>query len=297
MRLARHRREGRERFAAVQGDLLVDLRGVDALTEVIAQWLHDGPRGLEVDGEATPLEQAELLAPIGAPVRNLFCVGWNYRGHFDEGEHEAARPSEPVFFTKATTTVNDPYATIPAHEEVTSQLDWEVELAVVLGIGGSYISTDRALSHVFGYTVANDVSARDVQLRAGQWFRGKSLDRTCPIGPWIVTADEFGDPQDHELSSRVNGVEKQRSTTRLMEFTVAHLVAALSRGLTLLPGDVILTGTPEGVGLHRDPPEFLRPGDVVEVSVGGIGGLRNTVASEQGVAGAAAGLDTQVEEK
>src|SRR5262249_22354883 len=186
-------------------------------------------------------------------------------------------PEVPVFFSKPPTTVAAPEDPIRYDPAVTKEVDYEVELGVIIGIGGRDIPRDRALGHVFGYTVTNDVSARDLQTRHLQWFKGKSLDGFCPMGPAIVTADEFGDPQNKRISLRVNGNTKQNANTASMIFPVAAIIDFLSRGMTLEPGDIISTGTPEGVGLGRVPPEYLQDGDLVEAEIEGIGVLRNRV--------------------
>ena len=187
-------------------------------------------------------------------------------------------PSHPTFFTKAVTTVNGPYDRIPLHPKVTQKVDWEVELGVVIGKGGRDISEANAMKHVFGYMVINDVSAREVQRQHGnQWFKGKSLDGHCPMGPWIVTADEVRDPAALDVMTRVNGVTKQSSNTRHMYFKIPRIIASLSAGLTLEPGDIISTGTPEGVGHARTPPEFLQKGDLLETEIRGIGLLKNRI--------------------
>ena len=235
-------------------------------------------------GPRLPLAGLRLAAPIPAPRRNIFCLGWNYAEHSREaaavrGKTDVKLPSRPIFFTKATTTVLAPGAPIPRHLEATEQLDWEVELGVVIGRGGVDIPRDQALAHVFGYTIINDVSARDVQTgHGGQFFKGKSLDGTCPMGPWVVTRDEVPDPQALRLTCRVNGILKQEGRTSDMIFDLATTLEWLSQGMTLLPGDLIATGTPAGVGFARNPPEFLHAGDVVECEVEGIGVLRNPVA-------------------
>jgi 2-keto-4-pentenoate hydratase/2-oxohepta-3-ene-1,7-dioic acid hydratase in catechol pathway len=228
------------------------------------------------------LDSLHLLAPLPRPRKNVFCVGWNYLEHFEEGAksrpHVQEMPAHPAFFTKAPTAVNGPYDAIPLHAEVTAKLDWEVELGVVVGRGGRNIAEADAMKHVYGYTVINDVSAREVQRQHGQqWFKGKSLDGTCPMGPWIVTADEVPDPQALRVTCRLNGVVKQDSNTRHMYFRIPRIIAELSAGLTLEPGDVISTGTPAGVGHARTPPEFMRAGDVLETEVEGIGALRNRI--------------------
>ncbi|WP_322013744.1 fumarylacetoacetate hydrolase family protein [Paraburkholderia sp. J12] len=233
--------------------------------------------------EDRPLAGLELLAPIPRPRKNVFCVGWNYLEHFAEGEkirpHVKDMPEFPTFFTKAPTTVCGPYDPIPYFHELSAQLDWEVELAVVIGKTGRDIAKDDAMAHVFGFTALNDLSWRDIQRRHGQqWFKGKSIDGTCPMGPWIVTRDAL-EPDGLDLASLVNGVVKQASNTRFMYFDIPTIVAELSRGLTLEAGDIIATGTPPGVGHARTPPEFMYPGDVLETRVAGIGVLRNTIGA------------------
>lgn len=225
--------------------------------------------------------EVTLLAPIPRPHKNVFCVGWNYSEHFKEGEpirgHVQEMPEHPTFFSKAPTAVNGPYGDIFLDPKVTQKLDWEVELAVVFGPGGKNISEADAMNHVFGYTVANDVSAREIQRQHGQqWFKGKSIDGCCPMGPWIVTADEL-DPSDLHLICRVNGVVKQDSYTRHMYFKLPRLIAELSLGLTIEAGDVFLSGTPEGVGHARTPPEFMQKGDILETEIEGVGVMRNRI--------------------
>jgi 2-keto-4-pentenoate hydratase/2-oxohepta-3-ene-1,7-dioic acid hydratase in catechol pathway len=220
-------------------------------------------------------------APISHPSKNIICLGLNYSSHVKESAQARGRevkiPEHPVFFTKSPTTVNGPFDPIPWDPTVTEQVDYEVELGVVIGTAGRNIARSKALDHVFGYTVINDVSARDLQMRHLQWFKGKSLDGFCPMGPVVVTADEFGNPQTKKIGTRVNGVEKQNSTTGNMIFPVDVIIEVLSKGMTLEPGDVIATGTPEGVGLGRTPQEFLKEGDIVETEVEGIGTLRNHI--------------------
>jgi 2-keto-4-pentenoate hydratase/2-oxohepta-3-ene-1,7-dioic acid hydratase in catechol pathway len=228
------------------------------------------------------MQKLRVLAPIPRPRKNVFCVGWNYLEHFEEGAkarpHVQDMPAHPAFFTKAPTAVNGPFDPVPLHAGVTEKLDWEVELGVVVGRGGRDIAEADAMKHVYGYTVINDVSAREIQRQHGQqWFKGKSLDGTCPMGPWIVTADEVPDPQALRVSCRLNGVVKQDSNTRHMYFRIPRIIAELSAGLTLETGDIISTGTPAGVGHARTPPEFMRAGDILETEVEGIGTLRNRI--------------------
>lgn len=235
------------------------------------------------DGDAAagvPLADVRLLAPIPRPARNVVCVGLNYADHVAESKSVAGSgaPAYPVFFTKPPSCVIGPDDEIPWHGHVSTAIDWEVELALIIGREGRDIAEAQALEYVFGYTVANDVTARDLQQRHGQWYKGKGLDGFCPLGPSVVTDDEIGDPQRLDIGLSVNGVRKQQSNTRCQIFPVARLIAEWSAGMTLFPGDILLTGTPSGVGIGRTPPEFLKPGDVVEAEVQGIGVLRNTVS-------------------
>jgi len=230
------------------------------------------------------LAKVKLHAPIPRPRKNVFCVGWNYLDHFNEGAkarpHVQEMPAHPAFFSKQPLTMNAPYGDVPAHGGVTEKLDWEVELAMVIGKGGTNISEADAMKHVYGFMVANDVSAREVQRHHGQqWFRGKSLDGHLPMGPWIVTADEVKDPNNLNLQCRVNGVVKQSSNTQHLYFKLPRIIAELSAGLTLETGDIILTGTPSGVGHARTPPEFMKAGDIMETEVEGIGLLRNRIVA------------------
>jgi len=227
------------------------------------------------------LNSALLKAPIPRPRKNVFCVGWNYLDHFSEGaasmQDSRELPHWPVFFSKAPTAVTGPYDAIPFDANVSTQLDWEVELGVVLGKAGKNIAEADAMSHVFGYTVINDVTWRDIQRRhGGQWDKGKSLDGTCPMGPCIVTADAL-DPADLRVECRVSNVVKQQSSTKHLFFKIPRLIHDLSLGQTLEPGDVISTGTPEGVGFARKPPEWMRPGDLLETEIQGIGVMRNPI--------------------
>ncbi len=275
MKIVRYASESGPVLGRLDGHVITPFQGVADVQALLSNVV-------QASGAAVPLESVRLLAPI-IPQRNVFCVGWNYLKHYDESKgkregQEVELPERPTFFSKLPTTVVGPRDSVPLHEAYTAKLDWEVELAVVIGKEGRDIAEADALSHVFGYTVANDLSARDLQRAHGaQWFKGKSLDATCPMGPVLITVDEIGDPQNLALGCEVNGVRMQHGHTRNQIFSVARVIAELSQGLTLLPGDVILTGTPEGIGAARQPPVFLADGDVVECWVEGIGSLRNVV--------------------
>ena len=258
---------------------------VSTMLDIIAG--GDGVMSLLREIEATPkstpilLNKALLKAPIPRTSKNVFCVGWNYLEHFEEGgaklEDKRELPTWPVFFSKAPTAINGPFDTIPFDANVSTQLDWEVELGVIIGKAGKNISEADAMSHIFGYTVINDVTWRDIQRRhGGQWDKGKSLDGTCPMGPCIVTADAV-DPNNLNLECRVSGVVKQKSNTKHLYFKIPRLIHDLSLGQTLEPGDVISSGTPEGVGFARTPPEFMKSGDLLETGIEGIGTMRNPI--------------------
>jgi 2-keto-4-pentenoate hydratase/2-oxohepta-3-ene-1,7-dioic acid hydratase in catechol pathway len=222
--------------------------------------------------------EVRLQAPIPRPAKNIFCVGLNYVDHNSEFQGRSKPlPEHPIFFSKPATTVIGPGAAIDPHVGVTAELDYEVELAVIIGRRGRDIPPERAWDHVFGYTGLNDVTARDLQRRHAQWFIGKSLDTFCPMGPEIVLRDAIGVPPAISVVSRVNGEVRQNANTRDLIFDIPCLISVLSAGHTLEPGDIIATGTPAGVGLGFDPPRFLKPGDVVEIEIEGIGVLRNTV--------------------
>ena len=283
MQLMTCRYGGEVRLGVVRGAQVSLLEG-DWPRSMLA--LIDAGPGLwarlaQASGAHVALSAVEPLAPVPLPRKNIMCLGWNYADHAHESAgvrgKEAELPEYPIVFTKNVTSVNAPYGDIPYRGEVSAQLDWEVELGVVIGIGGRGITRAKALSHVFGYTVINDVSARDLQFRHKQYFIGKSLEGFCPMGPVIVTADEIPDPQVLDLRSWVNGASKQSSNTRYQIFPVAEVISVLSRGMRLEPGDIIATGTPSGVGFARKPPEFLKPGDVVECDIERIGRLRNRV--------------------
>lgn len=248
--------------------------GRDALREALAAGTD--LTALDVAGLPAPsaLEGWTLLSPLVAPQK-VIAVGLNYADHARESGLEP--PAAPVTFLKTTNAIIGPDEAIVSDPALSTQVDYEVELAVVIGRRARNVALADALDHVLGYTLCNDVSARDAQFADGQWSRGKSFDTFCPLGPWIVTADEVVDVQDLGIRTRLNGVTVQDSSTREMIFGVAELVSYLSRYLTLEPGDVIATGTPPGVGFARTPALFLHDGDVVEIEVDGIGVLRNPV--------------------
>lgn len=231
----------------------------------------------ERDAALAPGSAAPEDARLDAPVRSasVIAIGLNYLDHIRETGME--RPGRPLVFSKLRSSIVGPEATIRLPQAITQQVDWEVELAAVIGRTTRHVTPEDALDHVFGYTVANDVSARDVQFGDGQWVRGKSLDTFCPLGPVVVTPDELGDPQRLKLRTRVNGKIRQDSSTSEMLFGTAELISFCSHSFTLHPGDLLLTGTPWGCGAFMDPPQYLNPGDVVEVEVEGIGSLRNPV--------------------
>jgi 2-keto-4-pentenoate hydratase/2-oxohepta-3-ene-1,7-dioic acid hydratase in catechol pathway len=286
------------RLGVVRGEAVVDVRKAAAGTwpgscpDTLLELIASGPDGwqrmarlLDRAPSSESLRVTDVLfrAPIPRPLKNIFCLGQNYASHAREAARARDRPFKipeaPAFFTKAPTTVNGPYDDVPWDTTVTEQLDYEAELGVIVGLKGKNIVRARALEHVFGYTIINDLSARDLQLKHLQWFKGKSLDFCCPMGPVVVTADEFGDPQAKRISLRVNGIVKQDASTAEMIFPLDVTLEFLSRGMTLEPGDIIATGTPEGVGLGRTPPEYLRDGDLVETEVEGIGVMRNRIVA------------------
>ncbi len=227
------------------------------------------------------IDQVKLLAPIPRPHRNIFCVGRNYHAHAKElsasvfKDSNADPNSWPIVFTKVPECVVGPFDHVLLPTEISKQIDYEAELAVVIGVGGKNISRENAMSHVFGYTVVNDVTARDVQMRHQQWDLGKSFDTFCPMGPWVVTADSF-DGLNAQVKCWVNGMLRQDGNASHMIFDIPTLIETCSRGITLQPGDIIATGTPAGVGMGLNPPVYLQNGDVVKVEITGIGFIENT---------------------
>jgi 2-keto-4-pentenoate hydratase/2-oxohepta-3-ene-1,7-dioic acid hydratase in catechol pathway len=228
------------------------------------------------------LEEVRLASPIPVPQRNIYAVGWNYLEHFEEGkamrDPNQKYPEHPVFFTKGQHCMNGPFSPIPYDANVSKLIDWEGELAVIIGKRGRNITEASAMDYVFGFSVINDTTARDLQQtrHGGQWFKGKSLDGHGPMGPWIVTRGAIN-PENLKLQTRINGVVRQNANTGQMFFKLPTILAELSLGLTLEPGDVIATGTPPGVGHGMKPPMYMKPGDIMETEISGIGIIRNEI--------------------
>jgi 2-keto-4-pentenoate hydratase/2-oxohepta-3-ene-1,7-dioic acid hydratase in catechol pathway len=258
------------------GQFVSELEGAADMLEVIPR----GPNAFR-RRTAVELDNLRLLAPILKTPKNIICAGLNYHDHVQEGTqttgHKADEQLVPVLFSKPYTSIIGPEQPIRFNPSKVKGVDWEGELAVVIGKRGSDISEDEAFDYIFGYSCLNDISARLMQMEYKQWYKGKGLDTFCPLGPWLVTADEIDDPQNLELRLRVNGVTKQAANTRDMIFNIRQLISAISLGMTLEPGDIIATGTPSGVGAFRNPPEFLKDGDRVEVEIEKIGVLSNPV--------------------
>lgn len=286
MRWVTYQSEQGPRSAAWLDGKLVDVQQADAsLPSSLRQLIALGPAAMEQAARAVlqgrPLTPAvKLLAPIPDPQK-VICVGLNYADHARESGQ--APPPEPVLFSKFPTAILAPDAPIVL-PRVSHEVDYEAELVVVIGRQGRYIAEHSALSHVAGYCVGHDVSARDWQLRkpGGQWLLGKSFDTFAPFGPTLVTPDEVGDPGQLRVQLRLNGQTMQDSNTSQFIFNVAQVIAYVSQVCTLLPGDIIFTGTPPGVGAARKPPVFLKPGDMVEVEIEKLGVLRNPVVAESG---------------
>jgi 2-keto-4-pentenoate hydratase/2-oxohepta-3-ene-1,7-dioic acid hydratase in catechol pathway len=248
------------------------------------QSLVEHSEALREHNAVLDLNSITLTAPIPQPRKNIMCMAVNYSEHARETaaarSRSTAAPTRPILFTKAPTTINGPYGNVIIDPEVSTEIDWEVELGVIIGKPGKNITEGNAMAHVFGYTVINDVTARDLQKRHVQYFKGKSLDGSCPMGPWIITADEIPDPHNLELRLKVNGVIKQDDNTGQMVFSIPQIIATLSLGMTLEAGDIIATGTPSGVGFTRVPPEFLKLGDIMETEIEKIGVLRNPIVGK-----------------
>lgn len=250
---------------------------VATTTELLNSFRDDWPVGV-----TQPLQNVKLLAPIARPRKNIFGIGLNYVEHVEESSRSldtsADVPKQPVIFSKPPTCVIGPDDAVEHNAKITQQMDWEVELAAIIGTRAKRVSEEDALNYVFGYSVMVDISARDNR-RAGQWIYSKGMDTYAPFGPCIVTADEIPEPQALNLWLKKNGETKQDSNTKFMLFNVKTLVSDISQGITLEPGDIIATGTPSGVGAGRDPQEWLWPGDVIEAHVEGIGTIRNPIVA------------------
>jgi 2-keto-4-pentenoate hydratase/2-oxohepta-3-ene-1,7-dioic acid hydratase in catechol pathway len=286
MRVARFENGNRIGIGVVGETDLADMTGAglpNDMIDLIARWDVGAVGDAVSSAPRLELDEVRLLAPI-APRKNIVAVGRNYRDHaaefsasgFDASEKQVI-PDHPVIFTKAPTSIVGPGDAIVLANDPTGTTDYEGEMAIVMGKPGKGISEDDALDHVFGWTIVNDVTARDLQKRHVQWFVGKSPDTFCPMGPWIVTIDELPAIEDSWMRTRVNGEIRQEAPISALIFGVRRLIATLSRVMTLEPGDVIATGTGLGVGIGFDPPRYLESGDVVEISIDGIGTLRNPV--------------------
>jgi len=285
MRIANWSWGGRQHVGTLSSDgrELTPLAVADASTGALGliQAIARGGTLPSAAGPRLAVDAVTLGAPLPRPLRSLLCVGRNYHAHAAElagsvfRDIAAKEETWPIVFTKFAECVIGPYdmVRLPG-AAVSAQIDYESELAVVIGRGGRDIPAARAMDHVFGYTIVNDVTARDVQLRHKQWDLGKSFDTFCPMGPWIVTADEL-DARDTRVRGWVNGELRQDARTPDMIFGIETLIETCSRGITLYPGDVIATGTPSGVGMGFDPPKWLGPGDVVRIEIDGIGAIEN----------------------
>jgi 2-keto-4-pentenoate hydratase/2-oxohepta-3-ene-1,7-dioic acid hydratase in catechol pathway len=282
MKLLMYLHDGRRRLGALSPDdhHVIDLSGV--ASDLVAL-IDKGEAGLAAarkaaaGGDGVALDSVTLLPPIDSPRGNIIAMGRNYQKHAEETA-QGGDVQPPTIFTKAITSITGPHDDIKIDPAISTSIDWEVELGLVVGRRGANIARRDAMSHVFGYFVLNDVTARDIQAGwGGQYFKGKSLDRSCPTGPWVVTVDEVTDSRHLNLRLTVNGVIKQESNTSDMIHPVDSVIEWASKGMTLLPGALIATGTPDGVGFTRQPPEFLKPGDVMETEIDGIGKLRNRI--------------------
>ena len=284
MKFATFEKSGKAQTALVDEarGLLFPVAAAD-MVDLIARFDELKP-GLKAEGAGIPIADVKLLAPIPRPRRNIICVGKNYTEHarefaqsgYEAGAVKGAELDEyPAVFSKPSNCVIGPDATVELHPDVTDSVDYEVELALVIGRGGRNIRKENAFAHIWGYTIVNDVTARDRQKNHKQWYLGKSLDTFCPMGPWITTADEV-DAANLQVRTWVNGELRQDANTKDLIFDIPTLIATISAGTTLEPGDVIATGTPKGVGLGFKPPKFLKAGDVTTLEITGLGTLRNS---------------------
>lgn len=287
MKLAAIRFEGEIRTGLVEGEEVLVLPATAPSPDDVVRGGAEAREAVQAAAQGAsrhPLGGLELLAPLRRFNRDVLCTGWNYWDHFEEsrgkreGQDPKERPAHPTFFTKGPDTVIGPYDDIAWDPDISAKWDYEAEVALVIGRDGRSIPEERALEHVAGYLVANDISQRDLQrAHGGQWLKGKSIDRTMPLGPWLTTADEVPDPHDLTITFDLNGRRLQQASTRQTAFSFAQIIAELSWGMTLRAGDIVLTGTPSGVGNAREPQIFLTEGDELVTRVEGLGELRNRV--------------------
>ena len=293
MKLVTYKAGSKHAIGILDDNVIIDLSSTSNLPQTMQALIEAGDNVMSqvihtasLREKTIPLQQAQLLAPIPEPKRNIICVGKNYHAHLKEvsslstspTEKNGSVPDQPIFFSKATTSVIGPGDTIPAHLDTTESVDYEGELAIVIGKEGRGIPKVNAIQHIFGYTILNDVTSRRLQKKHQQWFLGKSLDGFCPIGPAILTADAVPDVTQLNITTHVNDELRQQGKLSDLIFDIPTLIHTLSQYMTLLPGDIIATGTPAGVGMGFNPPKFLKAGDVVTISINGIGELKNPVS-------------------
>jgi 2-keto-4-pentenoate hydratase/2-oxohepta-3-ene-1,7-dioic acid hydratase in catechol pathway len=298
MKLVTFTQRGRTRIGILdeQAEEIIDLSiAAPKVPTDMTAFVAAGDRALNAAARASrtrnkearlKLSRVRIRAPFPVPRRNILCVGKNYYDHalefdksgFDATAGASAVPDLPIIFTKAPSTVIGPGDPVPGYLDPTKSVDYEVELAVVIGTGGRGISKRNAFKHVYGYTIVNDVTARHLQANHKQWFLGKSIDGFCPMGPCLVTADEIPNVKKLRVETRVNEEIRQNALVKDLIFDIPTLIATLSKGMTLQPGDIIATGTPAGVGIGFKPPRFLKKGDVMTLAIDGIGTLENTIA-------------------
>jgi len=297
MKLVSFRRSGKLRIGAIteDGSEVVDFAiAAPRLPADMSSFIEAGEKALAAAAKAMttrkkdariPYKRAKIIAPIPAPRRNIICVGKNYYEHakeFDASGFNAtagadAIPADPIIFSKANTTVCGPGDEIPSYLDHSKSTDYEVELAVIIGTGGHGISKRNAMKHVYGYTIVNDVTARVLQQQHKQWFIGKNIDNYCPMGPYLATADEIANIKKARVQAFINGELRQDSVVKDLIFDIPTLISTISKGMTLIPGDIIATGTPAGVGIGFKPPKFLKKGDICTLSIDGLGTLENPV--------------------
>ena len=297
MKLVSFRRGGKQRIGAISedGTEVVDFTiAAPRLPADMTSFIEGGDKALAAAAKAMttrkkdariPYKRAKIIAPIPAPRRNIICVGKNYYEHakeFDASGFNAtagadAIPADPIIFSKANTTVCGPGDEIPSYLDHSKSTDYEVELAVIIGTGGRGISKRNAMKHVYGYTIVNDVTARVLQQQHKQWFIGKNIDNYCPMGPYLATADEIANIKKARVQAFINGELRQDSVVKDLIFDIPTLISTISKGMTLIPGDIIATGTPAGVGIGFKPPKFLKKGDICTLSIDGLGTLENPV--------------------